>query len=147
MSIAQIRRLMPSDAKLALSMFAVMARAFEEPFESPGADYVQRLLSRADFWALAALIGEHPVGGLTAFTLPLTRAPEDELFIYDIAVAPEHQRQGIGRRLVQSVRDLAAQRGITTTWVPAENVDDHALDFYRSIGSVPNPVTIFTFGE
>ena len=79
--------------------------------------------------------------------MPLTRTESTELFIYDIAVRPEHQRRGIGRQLVQTVRELAAETGIMTTWVPAENEDDHAVEFYRSIGGVPNPVTVFTFEE
>ena len=32
-------------------------------------------------------------------------------------------------------------------FVPADNDDTHALDFYRAIGGVPAPVTMFTFGE
>lgn len=145
MSTLHFRRLSRSDAELGLAMFFAMARAFGETFCSPSSDYVARLLSRSDFWAIAGLVDGKPIGGLTAFSLPLTRTETTELFIYDIAVLPEYQRRGIGRRLVQMVRELAAENSITTTWVPADNEDGHALEFYRSIGGVPNPVTVFTF--
>jgi aminoglycoside 3-N-acetyltransferase I len=145
MSTPHFRRLGQSDTELASAMFSAMACAFGEPLRSPSPDYVARLLSRNDFWAVAALVDGRPIGGLTAFSLPLTRTESMELFIYDIAVQPEHQRRGIGRQLVQQVRELAAENSIMTTWVPAENEDGHALEFYRSIGGVPNPVTVFTF--
>ena len=67
------------------------------------------------------------------------------MLIYDIAVVPMHQRHGIGRQLVEMARSLATERGIATTWVPAENEDVHALEFYRSLGGTPSSVTIFTF--
>jgi aminoglycoside 3-N-acetyltransferase I len=142
MSTPHFRRLGQSDTELAFAMFSAMACAFGEPFRSPSPDYVARLLSRNDFWAVAALVDGRPIGGLTAFSLPLTCTESMELFIYDIAVQPEHQRRGIGRQLVQQVRELAAENNIMTTWVPAENEDGHALEFYRSIGGVPNPVTV-----
>jgi aminoglycoside 3-N-acetyltransferase I len=145
MSTLTIRRLGSADDELALATFSVMACVFGETFGFPSPNYVARLLNRVDFWLVAALIKDEPIGGLTAFSLPLTRIESTELFIYDIAVEAEHQRRGIGRRLVQKVRDLAAENGIFTTWVPAENEDSHALEFYRSIGGTPSPVTVFTF--
>jgi aminoglycoside 3-N-acetyltransferase I len=48
---------------------------------------------------------------------------------------------------VAALRTEAARAGITVAFVPADNDDTHALDFYRAIGGVPAPVTIFTFGE
>ena len=69
--------------------------------------YLSRLLAREDFWAFAASVDRQTVGGLTAHTLQLTRAEASEIFIYDIAVTPQYQRQGIGRQLVAALRTQA----------------------------------------
>jgi aminoglycoside 3-N-acetyltransferase I len=140
MSTTQIIRLTPDDSELAVAVFSMMASVL-----ALGADYVTRLLSRNDFCALAALEDGKPIGGLTAFILPLTRSELAELFIYDIAVQRAHRRRGIGRQLVDTIRGLAADAGIATTWVPAEDNDAGALEFYRAIGGAPAPATIFTF--
>jgi aminoglycoside 3-N-acetyltransferase I len=145
MSTMQIKRLIPDDCALAISVFSMMASVFREDADTLSADYVTRLLSRNDFCALTALEDGKPIGGLIAFILPLTRSELAELFIYDIAVQQAHQRRGIGRQLVDTVRGLAAEAGITTAWVPAENDDVEAHAFYRAIGGAPTPVTIFTF--
>lgn len=147
MRTVQIKRLTPDDAELAIAVFSMMASVFREDAHPLGADYAVRLLNRHDFCALAAVEDSKPIGGLTAFVLPLTRSELAELFIYDIAVQPAHRRRGIGRLLVETVRGLAAEAGITAAWVPAENNDADALQFYRAIGGAPTPVTIFTFSR
>lgn len=139
------QRVRVDDVSLGMAVFSLMSSVFDEPLCDQSPAYVEKLLRREDFWAIAAIEDRAPVGGLTAFTLPMTRSQLDELLIYDLAVLPTHQRRGIGRRLIQTVQGLAADAGIKTSWVPAANEDRHALDFYRSIGGTPNPVTVFTF--
>lgn len=143
----RIERLTATDIGRAQQLFLIMGEVFETDPEPLSPSYLTRLLHRDDFWALAASIDGQTVGGLTAFTLPLTRTEQSELFIYDIAVQPQHQRQGIGRQLVSALRAQATAAGITVAWVPADNEDTHALDFYHALGGTAAPVTIFTFTD
>lgn len=141
----RIQRLACTDRDLARTMFVMMAEVFETEHAPLGDPYLDALLSRDDFWALAALLDADVVGGLTGFALPLTRLAGRELFIYDIAVRHAFQRRGIGRELVTELRRQAAAQGIFDTFVIADNEDLHALDFYRNLGGVPLPTTMFTF--
>jgi len=139
-------RLKAADRDLARALFALMAEVFEEGCEPLSDGYLDRLLGRPEFWALAALDGEEIIGGLTAHVLPMTSAETSELFIYDVAVRRDRQRSGVGRRLIADLRDQAAAAGIEVLFVPADNDDTHALGFYRALGGVAAPVTLFTFG-
>ena len=141
----KLTRLTSTDQNIAKTLFTMMANVFEEECEELSNAYVDGMLTREDFWAIAAFEGEKVVGGLTAFTLPLTRLEMLEIFIYDLAVHADFQRRGIGRQLVEKLRELAAAEGIDVVFVPAENEDRHALDFYRAIGGEESPVTFFTF--
>lgn len=141
----EIRRLGPSDVVLASDTFATMASVFEESATSVSVEYTRKLLVREDFWVIAALVGDAVVGGLTAHALPMTRSEATELFIYDIAVRPDYQRRGIGRALMTHLFTLGTAAGVEVLFVPAENEDTHALDFYRSVGGEPTAVTFFTF--
>ena len=145
MSDVRTRRLTSGDRELAKSLFAMMSDVFEEETERLGDDYVDRLLAREDFWVLAAFLGDEIVGGVTAHTLPMTRTESSEVFIYDIAVRPYRQRKGIGRHLITALREAATAAGIQELFVPADNDDVHALEFYRAMGGVPSLVTFFTF--
>jgi aminoglycoside 3-N-acetyltransferase I len=128
-------------------MCAMMASVFEEDRDALSDDYVRTLLQREDFWAVVASDAGSVVGGITAYTLPLTRSPVAELFIYDLAVVAERQRTGIGRALLTELLSLAATAGINTSFVAADNEDTHALDFYRALGGEASPVTLFTFAR
>jgi aminoglycoside 3-N-acetyltransferase I len=124
-------------------MFSLLSEVFETPGPPVSDAYASRVLGRRDFWALAALVGDEVVGGLTAHELPMTRDESTELFLYDLAVSPAWQRQGVASMLVRTLTAQAAAAGIAVTFVPADDDDEHALAFYRSLGATPSAVTIF----
>lgn len=124
----------------------MMAEVFAEGHEQLGDGYLDRLLGRQDFWVIAAFTDDDElIGGITAHTLPMTRTEAFEIFIYDIAVRGDQQRKGVGRLLMTVLRGEAAAIGIQDVFVPADDDDVEALDFYRALGGVPSPVTFFTF--
>ena len=140
-----IRRLASGDRELARETFAMMAAVFDEPTRPLADDYVDALLARADFWALAAVEDDEPLGGITAHVLPMTRSPSRELFVYDVAVREDRQRRGVGRTLLVELCAQAAQQGIGNVFVAVADEDVHAMDFYRAVGGAESPVTMFSF--
>lgn len=146
MDALQVRRLGPGDEGAARETFAMMAQALDDAGRGVlGPAYLHRLLARDDFWAFTAFSGPLVVGGLTAHLLPMTRAESTELFIYDLAVHASHRRRGVGSRLVAALCTAAAEAGVVDIFVPADNSDTEALDFYRALGCTAAPVTHFTF--
>jgi aminoglycoside 3-N-acetyltransferase I len=85
-----IPRLTSGDRDWARTLFTVIATVFEGEHGELNDEYLDRLLRREDFWALAAFADGSIVGGLTAHTLPMTRTATSEIFIYDLAMQPEH---------------------------------------------------------
>lgn len=144
MSDLEVKRLVSGDEAAGI-MFAMMAAVFGESSEPLSDEYLYKLLGRDSFWAIAAFDGGDVVGGLTAHTLPRTRSASSEIFIYDLAVRDDHQRQGVATRLVLKLRTAAALMGIHEIFVAADNDDVDALDFYRAQGATASPVTFFTF--
>ena len=127
-------------------MFALFAAVFETDHTEVSNDYAAELLARPEVWAYAATLDDVVIGGLTAHTLPMTRSESAEIFLYDLAVDTSAQRRGIGRQLIARLVADAAATGIDVVFVPADNDDTHALDFYRAIGGRPAEVTIFDLG-
>jgi aminoglycoside 3-N-acetyltransferase I len=143
----KIVRLGVGDIGLAKKTFETMSDVFGEPHEELDDAYLSSVLARDSFWALAAVDGDEVLGGLTAHELAMTRARESELFIYDLAVREDRQRAGVGRALVRELIAAAAASGIQVAFVPVDNGDAHALEFYRAIGGTPAAITLFTFGD
>lgn len=144
---AEIVRLTAADVGRARELFLLMGTLLDAAAQPLSEDYLERLLRRDDFWVLAASVGGRVVGGLTAHVLPMTRGELAELFVYDLAVAADHRRRGIGRDLVAAVRALAESAGIPVVFVPAGGDDARAAAFYRAVGGTPEAATIFTFGS
>jgi aminoglycoside 3-N-acetyltransferase I len=140
-----VRRLFSSDVSIARRTFAVMLEAFEEEPTVLSDAYVERLLSRPTFWAVSASVGDEVIGGLTAHTLPMTRNESDEVFLYDIAVLERFRRLGAGRMLIDCLRQSALDVGIGVVFVPVDEQDDEALEFYRSLRGTESPVRFFVW--
>lgn len=143
----KVKRLGPADREIARETFRMMADVFGEGVGDLADEYIDSLLARADFWAMAALRGDQPIGAITAHVLPMTRSEARELFIYDLAVQPTYQRRGVGRLLVETLCRDAAAAGVTVAFVPADVDDDHAIAFYEAIGGEGAAVRIFTFED
>jgi aminoglycoside 3-N-acetyltransferase I len=75
----------------------------------------------------------------------MTNRETSEVLLYDIAVVPEHQRKGIGRRLLEELLSLTSREGCSVVFVLADDADQEALDFYRKLGAEATQVTLFSY--
>src|SRR6185295_15137544 len=85
--------------------FTELIRVFEDVFEMknfkmPGEIYLQRLLEREDFFVFVALVKDKVVGGLTSYIMQQYYSKSPLVYIFDLAVKTELQRQGIGKMLI-----------------------------------------------
>jgi aminoglycoside 3-N-acetyltransferase I len=138
MAATEIRALAPADVALMDRLLDVFGEAFEDA-ESygaarPGAAYHARLLGRDDFIAIVALKEGAVVGGLAAYELHKFERARSEIYIYDLAVAEAHRRQGIATALIAELQDIAARRGAWVIYVQADLGDDPAIALYTKLG-------------
>lgn len=134
----RIHRLTANDLPKMHALLSVFGEAFDE-VETYGAArpddaYLRRLLGGETFIALAALKGDEVVGGLAAYVLPKFEQQRSEVYIYDLAVAAAHRRQGIATALIQALKPLAAERGAYVVFIQADQGDDPAIALYTKLG-------------
>jgi len=142
----EIVRLGEADTRIAQQLFQLFGDVFGQGDKfAPHQGHLRNLLKNPSFVCFAALHKDEPVGGLTAYSLQMYNSDSAELFIYDIAVRPEFQRMGVGKRLVSAAQAYCTQNGIKQMFVDANEADTHALDFYRSLGGRAEKVVQFTF--
>ena len=143
----EIKRLTKED----LSTFNLLINMFSMVFEEGESDVRNdanslRLLGSNNFIAIAAISENEVVAGLTAYELPMYYSEYSEIFLYDLAVKPEYQRIGIGKRLLQSLKEYCIKNGIKEFFVLAHEQDEHAIKFYRSTGGKSEKVVNFLYG-
>jgi aminoglycoside 3-N-acetyltransferase I len=131
-------------------LFIQLIRVFEDVFEMenfklPDSNHLKKLLQDEDFIVVAALSDHVVVGGLTAYTLHQYYSVKPLVYIYDLAVKTEYQRQGIGKQLINHLNNWCKNKGVEEVFVQADLVDDHAIDFYRSTGARSEDVVHFYY--
>jgi aminoglycoside 6'-N-acetyltransferase I len=70
-----------------------------------------------------------------------------ELWVNEVGVSPAHQRQGLGKRLLQALFDRGRELGCREAWVLTSPANGPAVRLYESVGGVDmadSPV-MFTF--
>ena len=62
-----------------------------------------------------------------------------ELWINEVGVAPSHQRQGVGQRLLGALFDLGNSLGCREAWVLTDQSNVAAKRLYESVGGTEPP--------
>ena len=137
----EIKLLSPTDS---YNLNNVAEDVFDDPIVESSA---REFLNDPRHRLIVALDKDVVVGFVSAvlYLHPDKSAPE--LWINEIGVAPTHQRQGIGKALLQAMLDHAKRSGCTEAWVLTERDNLAAMAMYKSTGgteSSPDP-TMFTF--
>ncbi|MFZ2076018.1 MAG: AAC(3)-I family aminoglycoside N-acetyltransferase [Xanthobacteraceae bacterium] len=134
-----ICQLTPIDVTLMEAMLTNFGEAFGEldtyTEARPSADYLERLLGSKHFIALAALKDDTVVGGLTAYELQKPERERGEIYVYDLAVATAHRRQGIATALIEELKTIAGTRGAYVIFVQADCGDAPAIALYSKLGT------------
>jgi aminoglycoside 3-N-acetyltransferase I len=135
----EIKRLTAGDEALARQMNVLFAAAFDDPesyASRPPADaWLARLLAREHLHALVALDGDDVIGGLVAYELEKFEQERSEIYIYDLAVAEAHRRQGVATALIGRLCAIGAERGAWVVYVQADYGDEPAVALYTRLGT------------
>lgn len=132
------RRLSSDDIDTFRELLAVMGDAFDDAATYTGAqpdtDYLRKLLGSDTFIAIAAFAQGVVIGGLAAYVLPKFEQARSEIYLYDLAVAEAHRRQGVATALIDALRTAAAACGAYVIFVQADPPDAPAVALYTGLG-------------
>lgn len=135
-----IRQLGAEDMPLLEQLLTTFGEAFGDmdtyAAKRPGEAYLRRLLTGDSFIALAALKQGEVVGGIAAYELKKFEQERSEIYIYDLAVASGHRREGIATALIETLKVIAAARGAYVIFVQADQgiEDAPAIALYTKLG-------------
>jgi aminoglycoside 3-N-acetyltransferase I len=136
-----IRHLTADDVPLMEALLATFGEVFNEvetyTAKRPSTGYLRKLLAGDSFIALVALKNGDVVGGIAAYELRKFEQERSEIYIYDLAVAAAHRRQGIATALIEELKALAVRRGAYVIFVQADTgaEDQPAIALYTKLGT------------
>lgn len=139
---------MPEIKLLGSSDFHYLNNIAEDVFDDPILESSAReFLKDPRHRLVVALDQDLIVGFVSAVIYVHPDKPAPELWINEIGVAPTHQRQGIGKALMQAILEEAKRSGCNEAWVLTDRANLAAMAMYKSTGdeeTLPDP-TMFTF--
>lgn len=128
-----------SDLGLLRALLALFGEAFGDPesyvAKQPSDEYLQNLLTSQTFIAIAAVSASEVIGGIAGYVLPKFEQERSEFYLYDLAVAKAHRRQGVATALIETLKRVAGKRGIYVIFVQADHGDDPAVALYTKLGT------------
>lgn len=141
-----IKKLTLEDFKLAklLFLFFQVDDGIENP-TSASDEYIRNLLARDDFYVVVAFENETLVGGLVAYELAKYKREVAEMFIYEIGVEEAHRRKGIAGKLIEHLKNICSEKGISEMFVATEMDNISAKKFYESTGGKFESAAIYSF--
>jgi aminoglycoside 3-N-acetyltransferase I len=141
-----VRKLTPQDINLFQELVFVFEDVFEmRNFKIPDLNHLQNLLDKPDFMAFVALLENKVVGGLTAYILTSYFVTSSDVYILDLAIKTEFQRKGLGRKLMEKTIEHCKNQNMNVMFVQADEEDQHAIDFYHSLGGIPGKAINFDY--
>ena len=136
-----LRRLKQTDLAAMRSLNVLFGEVFEDPEsyqnDMPSDDYLRRFLASENTIVFVAEEDGTVIGGLVAYILDKFEQERREVYLYDLAVATDHHRQGIGHRLIEDLKTAAYEAGAYVVFVQADEGDE-AIKFYESLAPTEN---------
>ncbi len=108
---------------------------------------VQEFLADSRHHLAVAIDKNQVVGFVSAVHYLHPDKPHPELWINEVSVAETHRRQGLGKRLMNAVFDVARELGCAEAWVLTERENTAAMNLYSAVGNglAPSDCVMFTF--
>lgn len=118
--------------------------------EPPSAARCAMLLREPSYVMVVALTDDNEVMG-RIYGNVLHRYSTTDLLLYEVDVAEAHQRQGVGRAMLEYLKGLCEKRAYGEMWVLTELDNDAGNAVYKSAGGVlensPANMYVFAIGK
>jgi ribosomal protein S18 acetylase RimI-like enzyme len=123
----EIRRIGPGEHEAVVDASPL----FDSPADGPTSE---RFLGAEGHVLFVAYANETPIGFVSG--VEMTHPDKGtEMFLYELAVADDSRREGIGSALVTALRDFARERGCYDMWVLTDADNAAALATYAATGA------------
>jgi ribosomal protein S18 acetylase RimI-like enzyme len=99
---------------------------------------IAEFLADRDCFLIVAVENGVVVGTLDGYALRQPHLRRPQFLLYEIDVAVEHRRRGIGRALVDGFADEARKRDAEVIWVLTHRSNAAAVALYRACGFAPD---------
>jgi ribosomal protein S18 acetylase RimI-like enzyme len=134
----EIKQLGPGDEAI---LERVATDVFDEMIDPY---YLRNYLSQTNHHMIVAIKDDEVVGQIRAV---VHKHPDraDELYVDNLGVTPNMQRQGVATKLLDAMFELGRALGCEEAWLATESNNSQAKGFYESYRVKPEPMVFYLF--
>jgi aminoglycoside 3-N-acetyltransferase I len=129
----EIRKLGSGEIELAQELILLFGNE-DKNRDLPPVEYLAQMLARKDFHVVVAVENEKLIGGLSAYEMKMFKRPTTEMFLYEIEVAQAHRQKGIGKALIEFLKQICLEKGIVEMFVGTSKDNLAAGKLYKATG-------------
>lgn len=130
---------------LTLSDLPLLLNTADDVFDNPvNEKYAREFLTDPRHHIVVAIVDGQVIGFASAVHYIHPDKPP-ELWINEVGVAETHQRQGIGKAILQATLELGKQLGCINAWVLTESDNTPANQLYKISGGTANDTVLYEF--
>jgi ribosomal protein S18 acetylase RimI-like enzyme len=107
------------------------AHLFDTP---PDEQATREYLAHDRNYLLLAYLDDEAAGFVRGTELRRLDGPARQMFLYEIGVAPEYQRRGVGAALIRALEQICRDRGFAEMFVFTNRSNVAAMRLYESTG-------------
>jgi aminoglycoside 3-N-acetyltransferase I len=124
----ETRRLYTSDKTLAVDIVKMFAS------ENVSEEYMGSFLSNALNYLIIGEIDGEPAGFLLAHALQRLKQESHKMFIYEVDVAEQYRRKGVGTALIKHILKIVKEEKMMNAFVFTSYANEPAMALYKSTG-------------
>lgn len=97
--------------------------------------YMRAFLADDRHYFIVAFVEDDPAGYVFGYRLSRFDGRPPQVLLYEIGVVEHHRRKGIGRALVEGLKEMAQADGCRKMFVPTNSSNEAAMALYRAAGA------------
>ena len=135
----KVRRVRPDEGSV--------ARFVASDFKSAGVSlkHASEFLTNPANYLIVAEADGRLAGFVLAYRLDRLDRPAGQLLVYEVDVAPDLRRRGIGTALMAFVRQIVAEEVLMEAFAVTEQANEAAVALYRRTGAQQEGETSYVF--
>lgn len=130
-----IARLQPGAGAQWRSAVDTLVPEVDREGELLSVDEAESSLADDRCYLLVAAIDSRPIGLVSAFRFPDVECGGSIVYLYDIEVAKDQRKQGIGKRLITQLLELCDADDVDLVWAGTESNNDAARALFEATGA------------
>ncbi|TAE77521.1 MAG: GNAT family N-acetyltransferase [Bacteroidetes bacterium] len=127
----EVKKLDKQEASDFRSLIEIFKTVFENDEPIASDEQLSWLLANPDFMVFVVKLNNKVIGGLTIYVLHSYYKTKPLAYVYDVGIAPNFQRRGLGKTLMETACNFCEINGFGELYVEAEADDTDAVNFYR----------------